>query len=155
MPQLGFATPLGFLTLVEKDDFLTQSAWGAAAEAPASVLGTALLHRAKGQILDYLAGRLRAFDLPLAPAGSVYQRRLWRALQEIPFGETRSYGMIAHQLDSGPRAVGQACGRNPLPLLVPCHRVLAAGGKLGGYSGGNGLATKRHLLQLEGVCCFT
>ena len=114
-----------------------------------------MLHRAKGQILDYLAGRLRAFDLPLAPAGSVYQRRLWRALQEIPFGETRSYGMIAHQLDSGPRAVGQACGRNPLPLLVPCHRVLAAGGKLGGYSGGNGLATKRHLLQLEGVCCFT
>jgi methylated-DNA-[protein]-cysteine S-methyltransferase len=155
MPQLAFATPLGFLTLVQKDDFLTGSGWEHAGEAAASGQETPLLRRAKIQILDYFAGRLRAFDLPLAPAGSPFQRFLWRALEDIPYGETRSYGAIAHLLDSAPRAVGQACRRNPLPLLIPCHRVLAAGGKLGGYSGGDGLATKRHLLRLEGASCFT
>jgi methylated-DNA-[protein]-cysteine S-methyltransferase len=89
--------------------------------------------------------------LPLTPAGTPFQRRVWATLAEIPFGQTRSYGDLARELGSGPRAVGGACGRNPIPLLIPCHRVLTADGHLGGYSGQGGLVTKMQLLRHEGA----
>ena len=88
--------------------------------------------------------------MPLAPAGSGFRQRVWQAMQAIPVGETRSYGALARALGSAPRAVGGACGANPIPILIPCHRVVAGGG-LGGYSGGAGLATKIALLKLEGA----
>jgi methylated-DNA-[protein]-cysteine S-methyltransferase len=101
------------------------------------------------QLADYFAGRRMTFDLPLAMVGSPFQRRVWRALQEIPYGETTSYGEIARRVGvpSAPRAVGVANGQNPVAVIVPCHRVIGADGSLTGYGGG--LERKRLLLELE------
>jgi methylated-DNA-[protein]-cysteine S-methyltransferase len=108
-----------------------------------------LLHEARRQLEAYFAGQLQVFDLPLAPAGSRHDQLVWAAMRQIPRGQTRSYGELAMEAGSGPRAVGAACGRNPIPIVIPCHRVVARHG-IGGYSGGAGLPTKRWLLQLEG-----
>ena len=91
------------------------------------------------------------FTLPLAAEGTDFQRRVWELLRGIPYGETRSYGEIASELGSGPRAIGGACGRNPIAIVVPCHRILGSGRAIGGYSGGTGLGTKRFFLALEGA----
>jgi methylated-DNA-[protein]-cysteine S-methyltransferase len=109
-----------------------------------------LLIEARRQFEDYFDGRRRDFDLPLKAAGSPFQKRVWTAMRDIPYGEVRYYGDLARQLGSGPRAIGGACGRNPLPVIVPCHRIIAADGSLGGYSGMHGLETKQFLLTLEG-----
>ncbi len=109
---------------------------------------TPLLCRARDQLDAYFDGAPAGFDLPLAPAGTPYQLRVWAALRAIPHGETRSYGEIARMAGGSARSVGMASGANPIPILIPCHRVVAAGG-LGGYSGGDGPATKRALLDLE------
>lgn len=102
------------------------------------------------QLEEYLSGRRRAFDLPLAAAGTAFQQRVWAELSKIPFGETRSYSDVAAAIrnQKAIRAVGTANGRNPLSIIVPCHRVIAADGTLGGYAGG--LTVKTRLLQLEG-----
>jgi methylated-DNA-[protein]-cysteine S-methyltransferase len=113
----------------------------------------ALAERAARQIERYLADPDAPFDLPLAPAGTPFQQQVWQALARIARGRTRTYGEVARELDSAPRAVGQACGANPFPLVVPCHRVLAASG-LGGFahaSQGFLIQTKRWLLAHEGV----
>ena len=91
---------------------------------------------------------LSEFDLPLAPAGSLYQQRVWQALCAIPYGATKTYLDIARVAGGSPRSVGQANGNNPIPILIPCHRVVATT-HIGGYSGGDGLDTKRWLLALE------
>jgi methylated-DNA-[protein]-cysteine S-methyltransferase len=103
------------------------------------------------QLSEYFAGRRRRFDLPLAPRGTEFQRRVWRALTEIPYGKTISYGELARRIDkpSASRAVGLANGANPLPIIVPCHRVIGADGSLTGFGGG--LPIKRKLLALEGA----
>jgi methylated-DNA-[protein]-cysteine S-methyltransferase len=111
-------------------------------------LETSLLRRAREQLHAYFDGELTTFDLPLAPAGTAYRQRVWRALCAIPYGATRSYLDIAHAAGGSPRSVGQANASNPIPIIIPCHRVLATT-HLGGYSGGDGLATKRWLLALE------
>jgi len=110
---------------------------------------TPLLLRAEAQLQDFLDGARRSFDLPLAPAGTPYRRKVWQALIDIPYGEVRTYGQIAAVVGGSPRSVGQANGSNPIPLIIPCHRVVA-GSHLGGYSGGDGADTKRWLLALEG-----
>jgi methylated-DNA-[protein]-cysteine S-methyltransferase len=113
----------------------------------------ALAERAARQIERYLADPDAPFDLPLAPAGTPFQQEVWRALRRIARGQTRTYGEVAQELDSAPRAVGQACGANPFPIVVPCHRVLAAGG-LGGFahaSEGFLIDIKRWLLAHEGA----
>lgn len=148
MPRLALESPLGRLNLFEEDGALTALDFGGKRSTGAP---SKLLLEAKRQLAAYFSGRLRCFDLPLAPGGSPFERRVWQLMAEIPYGETRSYGELADALAAGPRAVGQACGRNPLPILIPCHRVLAAGGALGGYSGGKGVDTKRRLLILEGA----
>ena len=101
------------------------------------------------QLREYFSGRRRDFDLPLAFAGTAFQKSVWRQLQEIPYGETISYGELAKRVGNpkASRAVGSANGKNPIPIVVPCHRVIAAGGKLGGFGGG--LPTKQSLLDLE------
>ena len=109
-----------------------------------------MLTDARAQLSRYFAGELTEFDLPLRPSGTEFQRRVWAALTAIPFGTTTSYGQIAVQIGMTPsasRAVGLANGRNPIAIVVPCHRVVGANGKLVGYAGG--LDRKRHLLQLE------
>src|SRR5713101_9582799 len=146
MPSLSIPSPIGQLTIDEADDAIVAIRW---ADAPAGN-GSPLLAEAARQLAAYFDGRLSHFDLPLAPAGSPFEARVWSAMQAIPYGETRSYGDLAHTVASAPRAVGRACGKNPIPIVIPCHRVLAKGG-LGGYSGEGGLATKQRLLALEGA----
>lgn len=101
------------------------------------------------QLREYFSGKRREFDLPLAPSGTAFQRVVWRKLREIPYGATISYGELARRVGDpkASRAVGSANGKNPLPIVVPCHRVIAADGKLGGFGGG--LPVKRALLELE------
>ncbi len=144
MTSLCIDSPVGRLTIVEEDEAIVAIRW--ADEAAGN--GGPLLDEAARQISAYFDGRLHRFDLPLAASGTGFDLRVRAAMQAIPYGETSTYGDLAHATDSGPRAIGRACGRNPIPIVVPCHRVLAAGG-LGGYSGGAGLPTKQWLLGLE------
>lgn len=111
---------------------------------------TPLLREAGRQLKTYLAGRLRNFDLPLAPRGTPFRQKVWAALTAIPYGETRSYKQIAEAVGcpKGCRAVGMANNRNPIAIVIPCHRVIGADGALVGYGGG--LAVKEVLLRLEG-----
>jgi methylated-DNA-[protein]-cysteine S-methyltransferase len=145
MPSLSIPSPIGQLTIEEAGDMIVAIRWGNGGGN-----GSPLLAEAARQLAAFFDGRLKDFDLPLSPAGTVFENRVWQAMQEIPYGETRTYGDLAHATDSGPRAVGRACGRNPIPIVIPCHRVLARGG-LGGYSGDGGLVTKQRLLALEGA----
>ncbi len=109
-----------------------------------------MLTEAARQLDRYFARKLERFDLPLAQRGTDFQKRVWAAMRDIPYGETATYGGMAMALGSGPRPVGMACARNPIPIIVPCHRVLGSGGKEGGFSGGKGLPTKRQLLATRG-----
>ena len=140
-------SPVGDLTLFEDEGKLVAVDWGWVDHG----VETAVLTRARRQLDDYFDGRRRDFDLPLALVGTAYQQKVWAALRAIPFGTVLSYGALAAKIDSAPRAVGGACGRNPVPIIVPCHRVLPRDGRLGGYSGLDGPETKRFLLALEGV----
>ena len=147
MPQLSMHSPLGDITVSEEDGVIVSVDWGWSSMQEE----TPLLRRACDQLEEYFDGTRQDFDLPLAPEGTAFQKRVWKAMRDIPSGATRTYGDIARIIDSAPRAVGQACGRNPIPIFIPCHRVLGSQGSIGGYSGGEGLATKRGLLRLEGV----
>ena len=147
MPCLSVQSPLGPMTLTEIDGLITSLEWRWSKTQEES----GLLAIVRNQLTDYFDGKLTRFSLPLAPLGTPFQHRVWRAMCEIPYGEVRSYGELAKILKTGPRAVGMACARNPLPVLIPCHRVVGANGALTGYSGGDGLATKDFLLNLEGV----
>ena len=120
-----------------------------AAAGTALVLAAALLRRAARELEEYFAGERRDFTLPLAPAGTPFQQRVWRALEAIPYGETRTYAQIAAAVGNprAVRAVGGANHRNPLPVVIPCHRVIGADGSLTGYAGG--LERKTLLLGLE------
>ena len=110
-----------------------------------------MLARARQQLSEYLARTRTSFDLPLAPSGTAFQRRVWDALRAIPYGTTTSYGELARRLGdaSATRAVGAANGKNPIPIIVPCHRVVGSRGELTGFGGG--LDRKRWLLEHEGV----
>ena len=144
-------SPVGRLALEADDDCVTSVRWASPGERARKEAPNAVLKEATRQLDRYFKRRLRRFDLPLAAHGTDHQKRVWAMMREIPFGETATYGGMAMALGSGPRAVGMACGRNPIPIIVPCHRVLGAGGKEGGFSGGRGLPTKRQLLAIEGV----
>ena len=147
MPHLTCSSPLGDLTLFEEDGALIALEWGAAEGGEE----TSLLRKAVAQLDSYFNGAKISFDLPLNPAGTAFQKKLWKALSDIPYGHTLTYGDLAHRIESGPRAIGGACGKNPLPIIIPCHRVLAAKGRMGGYSGLGELDTKQFLLRLEGA----
>lgn len=145
MPARIVATPLGALTVAVAGGAVTALRWG----DPHRADEDPLLDRAARQLAEYFAGGLTAFDLPLAPGGSPHDRKVWRAMAEIPCGATESYGALARRVGAGARSVGGACARNPIPVIVPCHRVVGAGGALGGYSGRGGTETKRRLLDHE------
>ncbi|MCY4394356.1 MAG: methylated-DNA--[protein]-cysteine S-methyltransferase [Rhodospirillaceae bacterium] len=155
MAETTYHSPLGLLRLREAHGHLTHLDWGPALETePPGEPGpqdddSPLLNRAVHQLNAYFFCGLRHFDLPLAPQGTAFQRAVWQQMQAIPYGDTRTYGEIARWLRSAPRPVGTACGRNPIPIVIPCHRVVASDG-LGGYSGDGGADTKQWLLELEG-----
>ena len=152
MTTFYFQSPLISLRLhaqagvIVSVDFVSQ---GDSAEAR---LGE-LEQRALAQLQEYCLSGQQVFDLPLDPAGTEFQQQVWQALRNIPAGEVRSYGELARQLGSSARAVGNACRKNPIPLLIPCHRVVAKSG-LGGFAGqttGDRVALKQRLLRHEGV----
>jgi methylated-DNA-[protein]-cysteine S-methyltransferase len=144
MPQLSFHTPLGALTLSEEDGAIVALDWGFGRDQDE----TSLLRSGRQQLQAYFDGDLRQFALSLAPAGSTYRRKVWAVLQEIPFGETRSYAAVAVAAGGSARSVGGANAANPIPIIIPCHRVVGTVG-LGGYSGADGVPTKQWLLNLE------
>ena len=153
-------SPVGPLTISAEDGAITAVDFGAGRASPQGLAremcggprpNTGVLAEAARQLTEYFAGERREFALPLAPSGTPFRLRVWQAMQAIPYGQTRSYGDLARALDSAPRAIGGACGANPIPLVIPCHRVVGAGGALGGFSGGAGCDTKRQLLALEGA----
>lgn len=139
--------PLGPLTVTAADGAIVALDWG---HATCGLLDL-LVQAAVDELEAYFEGTLQTFTVPLKPAGSGFQRRVWAAIAAIPWGETRSYAALAAGLGSGPRAVAQACAANPIPILIPCHRVIGTNGSLTGYSGGSGLDTKAWLLRHEGV----
>lgn len=115
---------------------------------------TALAKEAVGQLHAWLADPAFRFSLPLAPTGTPFQQKVWRGIAAIPCGQTLTYAALAAAVGSGPRAVGNACGANPYPVVVPCHRVVASGGNLGGFArnrGGFLIDVKRWLLAHEGI----
>jgi len=145
MPTATLDTPVGRLAIEEAGGALVRAFWA----ERAVTCDTPLLAEARAQLAAYFDGRLRDFDLPLAPAADAFHAAVREAMLAIPYGETRSYGEIAKALGTYGQPVGAACGANPLPVIVPCHRVLSATG-LGGYSGRGGVETKIALLKLEG-----
>lgn len=142
-------SPIGLLTLRGDGSSLTALFFGGMTEAAYS--SCPVLEQAAGELAEYFAGARRNFTVPLSPAGTAFQQKVWQALREIPYGETASYGEIASRVGSPKacRAVGLANRRNPLPIFVPCHRVVGSDGSLTGYAGG--LKVKQFLLDLEGA----
>lgn len=146
-----FDTPLGPMALASEEEAIVRLYLPNTPTPRLMSRETPLLARGRGQLLEYMAGRRKTFDLPLAPQGTPFQQRVWAALRDIPYGQTRSYREIAQAVDcpKGFRAVGLANNRNPIPIFIPCHRVLGADGSLTGYAGG--LELKKALLSIEGL----
>jgi methylated-DNA-[protein]-cysteine S-methyltransferase len=140
-------TPVGPLRIVASERGLQRLEW-----SEGEPIGPrALVNETRGQLDEYFAGRRKTFELPLELVGTDFQRRAWLALAEIPYGETRTYAEQARRLGlaDGARAVGSANARNPLPIVIPCHRLVGANGNLTGYAGG--LDCKEQLLRFEGA----
>lgn len=153
-----FDSPIGRIAVVADQDAVRQVRFGPAVDEGLSVeeidgpeAALRLCHLTQTELAAYLAGELREFTAPVNPEGTPFRAAVWEAMCEIPYGETLSYGGLAAQIGQpgATQAVGSACGANPIPLIIPCHRVLAAGGRIGGFSGGSGTDTKRWLLDLE------
>lgn len=146
MAEICFDTPTGVFSVTQEGDAIVKAGWNSVQ----AIESTPLLEEAKAQILAYFAGELEVFELPLKVNGSDFQRQVCDVMFAIPFGETRTYGEIAQEIGAPAQAVGGACGGNPIPLIIPCHRVLSASG-LGGFSGTYGVETKVALLKHEGA----
>ncbi len=145
MPTASLSTPVGGLAVTEQDGRITRVEWREEAHSDRSET----LDRARAQLEAYFAGTLTEFDLPLAPLSDPFRQKVREVMLAIPHGQTRTYGEIAKELDTYGQPVGAACAANPIPVIVPCHRVLSAEG-LGGFSGGQGVETKIALLRHEG-----
>ncbi len=147
MAYASLASSFGNLTVFTEDGFVVALEWGwvdPPEPGPGVEAAVAALRR-------YFDGERTALDgLAVRPAGSDFQRRVWEHLRAIPYGTTTTYGALAAELSTAPRAVARACASNPVAIIIPCHRVVGANGALAGYSGGEGVATKAALLALEG-----
>ncbi|OUS16859.1 hypothetical protein A9Q97_02015 [Rhodospirillales bacterium 47_12_T64] len=157
MHQLTFLSPQGYLNICEDDNKIISLNWVDDTETK-NKDETDLLLQCKKQVLEYFEGKRTSFDnLPLSPKGTEFQRNVWKALYEIPYGKVKTYGDIAREVSSVARAVGGACGANPIPIIIPCHRVIAGNQNLGGFSGGQkgqGGKSKKELLFIEGFEMF-
>jgi methylated-DNA-[protein]-cysteine S-methyltransferase len=148
---MEFAAPVGKIMVMADDEAVTRIELSAKYRPPGKPQLNAVLKRAQKQLAEYFARKREEFDLPLKLEGTAFQQKVWKALERIPFCQTRTYGQIAKAAKSpaASRAVGAACGRNPLPIVVPCHRVVGSSGNLTGFGGG--LAMKEWLLKHEGA----
>lgn len=149
--QILCQSPLGPLTLTASENALLSLDFGdtrTSGDTPSPIL-----EQAVRELAEYFAGTRKDFTIPLSPAGTPFQQKVWAALLTIPYGRTASYGEIAAKINKpgGAVAVGQANSRNPIPILIPCHRVIGADGKLVGYTGG--IHIKEALLAIEGISC--
>ena len=152
MNSLKITTPVGTLQLLSEAGYLVRIAFpGEHRTGPENDESDPVLVACATQLSEYFGGKRQDFDMPLGPVGTEFQQNVWRALKDIPFGELRSYSDIAREIGKpkAVRAVGAANGRNPLPIVVPCHRVIGSNGSLTGFAGG--LAMKKQLLTLEGA----
>lgn len=136
----------GWFSLVEEKGRITQLLW----EERTHGFRSDVLKEGLSQLEAYFAGTLTKFDLPLAPKGTDFQQQVYRIMQDIPFGEVLTYGDVAKKLDVPAQPIGQACGSNPIPVIIPCHRIVGTG-NLGGFSGMGGVETKVQLLRHEGA----
>lgn len=147
MRSITVHTETGPLRVSEEAGAIVRVTWGRAdKEEP-----TPLLQEAEKQLSEYFAGERVVFDLPLRPQGTSFQCAVWDQMLAIPHGDVRTYGDLAKAVDGSARAVGTACGANPIPVIIPCHRVVGSDGKMTGFSGGQGVETKQALLRLEGA----
>lgn len=152
------ATPFGTVSIAEYQGQLAIELLDAGASETVRVMqqsASLLVQQACQQVLDYLQNASSSFSFPASANGTLFQQRVWQAIAQIPCGQTRTYGQLAKQIGSGSRAVANACGANPMPLVIPCHRVVAQNG-IGGFMQGkaHGLRIKQWLLQHEGVNGF-
>lgn len=149
MTYFTYQTALGFLTICEEEGAITAISTSFLPKEGEEV-ETALTQKAYLQLTEYMSGKRKSFDLPLAPKGTDFQKQVWKALCEIPYGETRSYKQIAEKIGNpkAVRAVGMANNRNPLIVVVPCHRVIGSNGNMVGYAAG--VDKKEFLLRMEG-----
>ncbi len=149
MPQIVFETPLGLMRAVEDGGYLTYLDFIKEGELPESLEESPLLMKTREEVMEYFAGKRKDFTIPLKPKGTGFQKEVWDALCEIPYGQTRSYAQIAARVNRPRafRAVGGANHNNPISIIIPCHRVIGASGKLTGYGGG--LPRKEALLEME------
>jgi methylated-DNA-[protein]-cysteine S-methyltransferase len=150
MRRIGLVTPVGPFWVEAKDGVIVASGWGDQPDPPPEEDPEPVLVQAREELQAYFAGSKAGFGVPMRPAVSVLTARVLHLMRQIPFGETRTYGALATDLGVPAQAVGQACGANPIPVLIPCHRILAASG-LGGFSAPGGVETKVALLKLEGA----
>lgn len=146
-----YQTPVGDITIADNGSAITRIHFGGAEDSPdcGPRGATSLTDLACKQLTEYFSGSRKVFDLPLCPKGTEFQQRVWRALQTVPYGETRTYGEIAAQTGNprASRAVGMANHHNPIAIVIPCHRIIGKNGTLTGYAGG--LSIKQMLLQIE------
>ncbi len=146
--HISFPSPLGPLTVFAENDAIIVIESG---KVPGEASTDPLLIEARAQLDAYFDGKMSKFDLPLAPAGTPRQKEIWEVMNRIPYGTTMAYGELAELTGSVARAIGGACGANPIPIVQPCHRVVGAKNALTGFSFAGGAETKYQLLKLEGV----
>ena len=157
MHRIEVDSPVGRIEVVGDGEAVTEITIARHGALPRVSLGThsdPVLERAAEQLGEYFAGDRIDFDLPLAPAGSAFQRDVWARISDIPFGTAATYSRVGADLGfptAASRAIGTAVGANPITIVIPCHRVLAADGRITGYSGGEGIPTKQFLLEHEGI----
>ncbi len=151
MNHYVYARPQGRMTIVDSGGAVVRIGFGVLDVEGSALSPTALTNEAATQLMEYFAGKRRTFSLPLAPKGTPFQKEVWQALSSIPYGQTRSYADIAAQVGRPKafRAVGMANNRNPIPIVIPCHRVVGSSGDMVGYAYGTKI--KRYLLELEGI----
>lgn len=150
-----YQTVIGKIGLVEENDAITHLLFEQYPIPDDAIPEeTALLHQAGMQVIEYLSGARKSFTIPLAPAGTPFMQKVWVELRSVPYGETRTYGQIAKKIGNpgASRAVGLANNRNPIPLFIPCHRIIGSDGTLTGFRGG--LPLKSYLLDLEKKYAF-
>ncbi len=140
---LTFHSPIGPITIGKRDEYLVFLLF----EDRKGDCESNLLKTAEKEIMNYFKGNLREFTVPIRPEGTGYQKKVWRVAMEIPYGEIRTYEWIAEKAGGSPRSAGNALGANPIPIIIPCHRVIRKDGSLGGYSSGTGI--KRILIEHE------